>query len=57
MGAALRSRLAELRKAAIKSQTTLSMLNAGQSFIIAVAVTLILWRAAQGVTRSNHELG
>src|SRR6202008_2687087 len=35
--------------AAIKSQTSLSLLNTGQSAIIAIAVTLILWRATQGV--------
>ena len=43
--------------AAVKSQTTLSMLNAGQSFIIATAVTLILWRAAQGVIDKTMTLG
>ncbi|WMW80223.1 ABC transporter ATP-binding protein/permease [Undibacterium cyanobacteriorum] len=49
--------LQSYEKAAIKSQTTLSMLNAGQSFIIAVAVTLILWRAAQGVLDQTMSLG
>jgi ABC-type transport system involved in Fe-S cluster assembly fused permease/ATPase subunit len=49
--------LQSYEKAAVKSQTTLSMLNAGQSFIIATAVTLILWRAAQGVIDQTMTLG
>ena len=49
--------LQNYEKAAVKSQTTLSMLNAGQSFIIATAVTLILWRAAQGVIDQTMTLG
>src|SRR5258705_9548329 len=36
-------------KAAVKSQTSLSALNIGQSAIIAIAVTLIMWRATPGV--------
>jgi ABC-type transport system involved in Fe-S cluster assembly fused permease/ATPase subunit len=43
--------------AAVKSQTTLSLLNTGQSLIIATAVTLILWRATQGVIDQNMSLG
>ena len=43
--------------AAVKSQTSLSILNTGQSFIIAVAVTLILWRATQGVIDGTMTLG
>ncbi|OWW21922.1 ABCB family ABC transporter ATP-binding protein/permease [Noviherbaspirillum denitrificans] len=43
--------------AAVKSQTSLSLLNTGQSFIIAVAVTLILWRATQGVIDGTMTLG
>ena len=43
--------------AAVKSQTSLSMLNTGQSLIIAVAVTLILWRATQGVIDGKMSLG
>ena len=43
--------------AAVKSQTTLSLLNAGQSLIIATAVTLILWRATQGVINQTMSLG
>ncbi len=43
--------------AAVKSQTSLSVLNTGQSMIIAVAVTLILWRATQGVIDGVMTLG
>jgi len=43
--------------AAVKSQTSLSMLNTGQSLIIATAVTLILWRATQGVIDGKMTLG
>ena len=44
-------------KAAVKSQTSLSILNTGQALIIAVAVTLILWRATQGVIDGTMTLG
>jgi ATP-binding cassette subfamily B protein len=43
--------------AAVKSQTSLSVLNTGQSVIIATAVTLILWRATQGVIDKTMTLG
>ncbi|HZW13870.1 MAG TPA: ABC transporter ATP-binding protein/permease [Noviherbaspirillum sp.] len=43
--------------AAVKSQTSLSLLNSGQSLIIAIAVTLILWRATQGVIDGKMTLG
>jgi ATP-binding cassette, subfamily B, heavy metal transporter len=43
--------------AAVKSQTSLSILNTGQSMIIAIAVTLILWRAMQGVIDGKMTLG
>ncbi|MRV76613.1 ATP-binding cassette domain-containing protein [Duganella sp. FT92W] len=43
--------------AAVKSQTSLSFLNTGQSLIIATAVTLILWRATQGVIDGKMTLG
>ena len=44
-------------KAAVKSQTSLSALNIGQSAIIAVAVTLIMWRATAGVVAGNMTVG
>ncbi|HVL77627.1 MAG TPA: ABC transporter ATP-binding protein/permease, partial [Noviherbaspirillum sp.] len=43
--------------AAVKSQTSLSLLNSGQAMIIAIAVTLILWRATQGVIDGTMSLG
>src|SRR5690606_34567407 len=43
--------------AAVKSQTSLTVLNAGQSVIIAVAVTLVLWRATLGVMNGSMSLG
>jgi len=44
-------------KAAVKSQTSLSALNIGQSAIIAVAVTLIMWRATAGVVAGTMTIG
>jgi ATP-binding cassette subfamily B protein len=43
--------------AAVKSQSSLSVLNTGQSMVIAIAVTLILWRATQGVIDGKMTLG
>jgi ATP-binding cassette subfamily B protein len=43
--------------AAVKSQTSLSLLNIGQSAIIAVAVTLIVWRATLGVVNHTMTIG
>jgi ABC-type transport system involved in Fe-S cluster assembly fused permease/ATPase subunit len=44
-------------KAAVKSQTSLSALNIGQSTIIAIAVTLIMWRATVGVVEGKMTIG
>jgi ATP-binding cassette, subfamily B, heavy metal transporter len=44
-------------KAAVKSQTSLSVLNVGQSVIIAVAVSLIMWRATAGVVGGAMTIG
>jgi ATP-binding cassette, subfamily B, heavy metal transporter len=49
--------LQRLEKASIKSQTSLSVLNLGQSLIIAVAVTLLVWRATLGVVDGSLTLG
>lgn len=49
--------LQQFEKAAVKSQTSLSVLNTGQSLIIATAVTLILWRAMVGVSAGTMTLG
>ncbi|MFG6416284.1 ABCB family ABC transporter ATP-binding protein/permease [Roseateles sp. DC23W] len=49
--------LEKLRKAQLKSQTTLSLLNTGQQLIIATALVLMLWRATQGVVDGKLSLG
>ncbi len=49
--------LQSFEQAALKSQSSLSLLNSGQSAIIAVAVSLILWRAAVGVLNGSMSLG
>jgi len=49
--------LQRLEKASIKSQTSLSVLNLGQSLIIATAVTLLVWRATLGVVVGTMTLG
>ncbi len=49
--------LERLRRAALKSQTTLSILNTGQQLIIAVALIAMLWRATQGVVEGRLTLG
>src|SRR5450432_3283721 len=43
--------------AAVRSQTSLSLLNIGQSAIIAIAVTLIMWRATLGVVNHTMTIG
>ncbi|MCC2974886.1 ABC transporter ATP-binding protein/permease [Massilia sp. IC2-476] len=49
--------LQSYENAAVRSQTSLSFLNTGQSLIIATAVTLILWRATEGVIAGTMTLG
>ena len=49
--------LQRLERASIKSQTSLSALNLGQSLIIASAVTLLVWRATLGVVAGTMTLG
>ena len=44
-------------RAAVKSQTSLSALNISQSAIIAIAVTLIMWRATAGVVAGRMTIG
>src|SRR5512135_1598914 len=44
-------------RAAVKSQTSLSLLNVAQSSIIATAVTLIMWRATVGVVAHTMTIG
>jgi len=49
--------LERYRRAAVKSQTTLSLLNTGQQLIIASALVTMLWRATQGVVDGRMTLG
>ena len=51
------SSLQKYRRAAIRSQRTLSMLNTGQQLIIAVGLVAMLWRATQGVVDGRMTLG
>ena len=44
-------------RAAVKSQVSLSLLNTGQSAIIAIAVSLIIWRATVGVIHGSMSIG
>ena len=45
------------QEAAIKSQSSLALLNIGQALIIAIAVTLIVWQAIEGVLQNQLTLG
>ena len=45
------------RQAALKSQRSLSLLNAGQQLIIASALVVMMWRATQGVVDGRLTLG
>lgn len=49
--------LERYRKVALKSQTTLSLLNTGQQLIIAAGLVAMLWRATQGVVDGRMTLG
>jgi ATP-binding cassette, subfamily B, heavy metal transporter len=44
-------------RAAVRSQTSLSLLNLGQSFFIAAGATLIMWRAIDGVLTGKMTIG
>jgi ATP-binding cassette subfamily B protein len=49
--------LERYRRAALASQRTLSLLNAGQQSIIAAGLVAMLWRATQGVVDGRMTLG
>ena len=49
--------LERLRRARLKSQTTLSLLNTGQQLIITIGLVAMLWRATQGVVDGRMTLG
>ena len=49
--------LVKYEDASVKSLKTLAVLNVGQSGIVAVGLTLLLWRAAAGVAAGTMSLG
>ncbi|MCW7537098.1 ABC transporter ATP-binding protein/permease [Aquabacterium sp. A7-Y] len=49
--------LESLRRAKLKSQSTLSVLNSGQQLIIATALVVMLWRATEAVVAGRMTLG
>jgi ATP-binding cassette subfamily B protein len=49
--------LQRLRRARLKSQTSLSLLNTGQQLIISAALVAMLWRATLGVIDQRMTLG
>ncbi len=49
--------MARWQRAQERSQISLSYLNIGQAFIIAVGVTLMMWRATVGVSEGRMTLG
>ncbi len=49
--------LAQWEAAALQSQTSLALLNAAQAGVIAIGVTLMIWRAANGVVAGTLTLG
>ena len=51
------SSLESWENAAVRSQTSLAWLNAGQSAIIAAGITLLMWLASKGVVEKRMTLG
>ena len=49
--------LEKLRRVAVRSQQSLSLLNIGQQTIIAVGLIAMLWRATQGVVEGRMTVG
>src|SRR5882724_10874444 len=49
--------LAQQERAAIRSQQSLNLLNGGQQLLIAIGLTLMLWRAAVGVQTGRMTIG
>jgi ATP-binding cassette subfamily B protein len=49
--------LSEWEGAAVKSQTSMSLLNFGQGAIIAIAVTIIMFHATEGVVEGSMTVG
>ena len=49
--------LKDLEEATVRSQKSLAVLNTGQTAIVAVGLTLLLWRASDGVVSGRMTLG
>jgi ABC-type transport system involved in Fe-S cluster assembly fused permease/ATPase subunit len=49
--------LQSYERAVVKSETSLGMLNSVQASVIAVAVSLLMWRAADGIVHGDLTLG
>ena len=49
--------LRHLEDATVKAQTSLAVLNLGQTVFIAIGVTAMMWRAAAGVTAGTLTIG
>jgi ATP-binding cassette subfamily B protein len=49
--------MGEWERAAIQNEQSIGILNSGQSGIIAIGVTLLVWLAADGVARGSMTLG
>jgi len=49
--------LAQQERVAIKAQQSLNLLNTGQQLIVAIGLTLMLWRAAAGVASGTMTVG
>jgi ABC-type transport system involved in Fe-S cluster assembly fused permease/ATPase subunit len=49
--------LQSYERAVVKSETSLGLLNAAQALVIALAVSLLMWRAADGIVNARLTLG
>jgi ABC-type transport system involved in Fe-S cluster assembly fused permease/ATPase subunit len=51
------SAMQRYEKAAVKTFTSLGVLNSGQALIFTVGMTLVMWLAARGVVAGTHTIG
>ncbi len=51
------SNLQRFESAAVKNETSLGVLNAAQSLVIAATVSLLMWRAADGIVQHRMTIG
>ncbi|AXI04422.1 ABC transporter ATP-binding protein/permease [Aquirhabdus parva] len=49
--------LKKLEDSSVKSQSSLSILNVGQGFIISIGLTIMMWMAAQGIQAGTMSIG